>query len=76
MPGISRVPGVERVKIAKVLHDDVGQILSAVGLQLELLRMDFECRAPEIGVRTTEIQHLLDRAMAQLRKLINEISAK
>jgi signal transduction histidine kinase len=64
------------VRIAKVLHDDVGQILSAVGLQLELLRMDFEGRAPEIGVRTTEIQQLLDRAMAQLRKLINEISAK
>jgi signal transduction histidine kinase len=71
-----RVPDVERVRIAKVLHDDVGQVLSAVGLQLELLRMDFEIRAPEICVRTTGIQELLDSAMARLRELINGLGAE
>lgn len=64
---------LERQRVCEVLHDEVGQTLSAVGLQLELLRMDFEGRAPEISLRTSSIQKLLDSALAPLRDLVAQI---
>jgi signal transduction histidine kinase len=64
---------MERQRVCDVLHDEVGQTLSAVGLQLELLRMDFEGRAPDISCRTTSIQKLLDGALTPLRDLVSQI---
>ena len=55
--------------IARLLHDDVGQVLSAVGLQLDVLRTDLKDRAPEIVGRTAEIQRLLEQAVTQVRQL-------
>jgi two-component system sensor histidine kinase UhpB len=63
----------ERSRIARALHDDVGQAMSAAGLQLDLLRMDIADRFPEIGVRTAEIQRMLERAMSRVRELITEL---
>jgi signal transduction histidine kinase len=57
-----------------MLHDQVGQVLSAAGLQLELLRMDFEQRIPEVSTRTAEIQQLLERALVHVRALICELN--
>jgi signal transduction histidine kinase len=64
----------ERTRISSILHDQVGQVMSAVGLQLELLRLDFEHRVPEIAARTAEIQHLLERALAHVRTLVSELN--
>lgn len=61
-------------RIARVLHDDVGQVVSAVGLKLELLRMDLEQQAPEVAERISGIQQLLETAMAPLRTLIAEVA--
>ena len=33
-------------RVSRLLHDDVSQILSAVGLQLDAMRMDFREQAP------------------------------
>ena len=63
----------ERARVATILHDQVGQVMSAVGLQLELLRMDFEHGTPEIAARTAEIQRLLERALAHVRSLVSEL---
>jgi len=52
---------LERRKLARTLHDEVAQVLSAAGLQLDILRMDLGDRVPEIAVRTAEIQELLER---------------
>jgi len=30
----------EGARVSRILHDEVGQVLSAIGLQLDLLRMD------------------------------------
>jgi len=60
--------------VSRILHDEVGQVLSAAGLQLELLKMDFEGRAPEITARTTAIQELLDRALVSVRKVVSHIN--
>jgi signal transduction histidine kinase len=64
----------ERARISRILHDQVGQVMSAVGLQLELLRMDFEKAAPEISARTAEIQQLLERALVHVRTLVSELN--
>ena len=64
----------ETAWISKILHDEVGQVLSAVGLRLELLRMDFEGRVPEIAARTLAIQELLDRALVSVRKVVSHVN--
>jgi len=55
--------------VSRFLHDEVGQTLSAAGLQLDALRMDLEDRVPDIGERTREIQELLERLVEQIRNL-------
>ena len=64
---------LERERVCKVLHDEVGQVISAVGLQIELLRLDFEGQAPGIAARTAEIQQMLDGALTPLRRLVSEL---
>jgi signal transduction histidine kinase len=64
---------LERRRVCQVLHDDVGQTISAVGLQLELLRMDYENSVPEIASRTSSIQKLLEGALNPLRELVSQL---
>ena len=64
----------EMARVARVLHDDVGPILSAAGLQLDALRMDFREQAPEVSARTAEIQKLLERAIDRVRDLSYELN--
>jgi signal transduction histidine kinase len=61
-------------RVSRLLHDDVSQILSAVGLQLDAMRMDFREQAPAIDGRATEIQELLEQAIEQLRDITNELN--
>lgn len=61
-------------KVSRLLHDEVSQILSAVGLQLDALRMDFAAEAPSIEQRAAEIQGMLEQAISQLRDISNEFS--
>jgi signal transduction histidine kinase len=64
----------ERGRLARFLHDEVGQSLSAAGLQLDLLRMDFEAAAPAIGPRTVELQGMLETIMAGVREFSYELN--
>jgi PAS domain S-box-containing protein len=64
----------ERGRLARFLHDEVGQSLSAAGLQLDLLRMDFEAAAPGIGARTVELQGMLETIMAGVREFSYELN--
>jgi signal transduction histidine kinase len=61
-------------RVSRLLHDDVSQILSAVGLQLDALRMDFREQAPAMDRRTVEIQELLEQAIEQLRDISSELN--
>jgi signal transduction histidine kinase len=61
-------------RVARLLHDDVSQILSAVGLQLDAMRMDFREQAPGVDGRAVEIQELLEQAIEQLRDISNELN--
>ena len=40
-------------RVSRLLHDDVSQVLSAVGLQLDAMRMDFRAEAPGIEERAS-----------------------
>ena len=61
-------------RIARLLHDDVSQVLSAVGLQLDAMRMDFRDRLPGIESRAAEIQTMLEQVIEQLRDISNELN--
>src|SRR5258708_3708452 len=61
-------------RISRFLHDEVGQVLSAVGLQLDALRLDFSSRAPELEQRTVEIQQMLEPVIGRLRDMSNELN--
>src|SRR5579862_1882080 len=61
-------------RVSRLLHDDVSQVLSAVGLQLDAMRMDFREQAPGVDGRATEIQELLEQAIEQLRDITNELN--
>ena len=67
---------VEAERISRILHDEVGQVVSAVGLKLELLRMDCEKLTPEAAERVASIQRLLETAMVPLRRLISELATE
>ena len=60
-------------RVARLLHDEVGQILTAVGLQMDLMRMDLEAECPEIASRVVESQKILEQAVDQVRSLSYEL---
>jgi signal transduction histidine kinase len=61
-------------KVSRLLHDDVSQTLSAVGLQLDAMRMDFRNVAPGIETRAAEIQTMLEQVIEQLRDISNHLN--
>jgi signal transduction histidine kinase len=65
---------VESARISRLLHDEVGQVLSAVGLQMDVLKLDFKSIAPEIVDRIHEIQHMLDHAVQEVRALSYDLN--
>jgi signal transduction histidine kinase len=66
--GALRAQEFERNTLSKFLHDVVGQNLTALGLQLDLARMDLETVSPETCIRITEIQTVLETIMEQVRE--------
>jgi two-component system, NarL family, sensor kinase len=54
----------------KVLHDDVGPLLSAAGLRLQIVRMDF----PDAAEAVREAMEALDDAMDRVRDLSQQLN--
>jgi signal transduction histidine kinase len=59
---------------SQFLHDSVGQNLTALGLQLDLIRMDLETISPEVCGRIGEIQQMLDTMMEEVRDYSYELN--
>jgi len=55
----------------RILHDDVGPLLSAAGLHLQLLRMDH----PHTGAVVQEVTGLLDQAIERIRAVSQQLFA-
>jgi signal transduction histidine kinase len=65
---------VESNRVSRILHDEVGQVLSAVGLQLDVLKLDYRENNPDITERVNEIQKMLDHAVQQVRSLSYDLN--
>jgi signal transduction histidine kinase len=64
----------ERKMASKFLHDTVGQNLTALGMQLDLIRMDLESSAPETCARIGDIQKVLETIMEDVRDYSYELN--
>jgi two-component system NarL family sensor kinase len=72
--GALKAQEFERRMVSKFLHDKVGQNLTALGLQLDLVRMDLETVSPETSARVVEIQGLLEGMMEEVREYSYELN--
>lgn len=54
----------EQAKVARMLHDDAGQVLSAIGLHLDVLRGDL---TSEQNAQVVDIQKLLEMVISRIR---------
>ena len=72
--GALRQQQFERGSISRFLHDVVGQNLTALGLQLDLIRMDVPDLSVEPLERLKEVQKLLEQIMAQVRDYSYELN--
>jgi two-component system NarL family sensor kinase len=72
--GALKAQEFERRMVSKFLHDKVGQNLTALGLQLDLVRMDLETVSPETSARVVEIQRLLEGMMEEVREYSYELN--
>jgi two-component system NarL family sensor kinase len=64
----------DRKMASKFLHDSVGQNMTALGLQLDLVRMDLEQTSPETSARLGEIQKILETIMEDVRGYSYELN--
>lgn len=64
----------ERAMVSKFLHDSVGQNLTALGLQLDLIGMDLQSVLPDATARTKEMQKLLEEMMESVREYSYELN--
>ena len=65
--GALKAQEFERNMASKFLHDSVGQNLTALGLQLDLVRMDLSTVSPDACARIAEIQKGLETMMQEVR---------
>ncbi|MBL8291125.1 MAG: hypothetical protein JNN08_04780 [Bryobacterales bacterium] len=62
----------ERERISHVLHDEIGQVLTAAGLELDLLQLDYAAQ-PELAEGIAAVQKTLEGAFARVRCLSHEV---
>jgi two-component system NarL family sensor kinase len=63
-----------RTSVSRFLHDSVGQTLTALGLRLDLVRMDLEGTAPETSKLVVEIQEIIGEMMESVREYSYELN--
>jgi two-component system NarL family sensor kinase len=72
--GVLKAQESDRKMASRFLHDSVGQNLTALGLQLDLIRMDLETLSPETCARIAEIQKMLEAMMTEVREYSYELN--
>ena len=61
-------------RLCRLLHDHMGQSLSAAGLQLDLLRMDLADSGQPVPQRITEVQGMLESVVELVRDANRELN--
>jgi len=72
--GALRAQEYQRNSVSRFLHDTVGQNLTALGLQLDLVRMDLEGDRPAICAQVAGIQKLLETIVEEVREYSYELN--
>ncbi|HTS62635.1 MAG TPA: ATP-binding protein [Candidatus Acidoferrales bacterium] len=72
--GALRAQEYMRSTVSRFLHDSVGQTLTALGLRLDLVRMDLDAVAPETCKRVAEIQEIIGEMMESVREYSYELN--
>ena len=72
--GALRAQEHQSAAVSKFLHDSVGQNLTALGLQLDLVRMDLESDRPAICAQVADAQKLLETVVEQVREYSYELN--
>jgi signal transduction histidine kinase len=72
--GALKAQEYERSMVSRFLHDSVGQTLTALGLKLDLVRMDLGGVAPEALKRVEEIQEIIGEMMERVREYSYELN--
>ncbi len=63
----------ERKRVARELHDEIGQFLTGLVLNLGSARQAAEARAPDIAGRLATIEELAARAVEEVRRLVSDL---
>jgi signal transduction histidine kinase len=72
--GALKAQEFERAMVSRFLHDSVGQNLTALGLQLDLIRMDMETVSADACQRIGDVQKLLEEMMESVREYSYELN--
>jgi two-component system NarL family sensor kinase len=67
--GILRVQEAERGRISRELHDGVGQSLTALKIQLQLLETSAAREESALSPRLAELRELADRSLQEVRQI-------
>lgn len=60
----------EKKFIARELHDELGQLLTALRIEIGLVKMDFGQQVPELLPATGKMLDILDRAVTSMRGVV------
>jgi PAS domain S-box-containing protein len=63
----------EKTQIARELHDELGQLLTALKMDLAWLRGQLPREKAEIGARAAQMDAVLDRTVASVRRISAEL---
>jgi signal transduction histidine kinase len=64
----------ERRRISRELHDEAGQSLACIRLQLELVGMNLPATYKEIREQLNETREITERTILDMRRLISDLS--
>jgi signal transduction histidine kinase len=59
----------ERKSVAREVHDELGQVMTALRMQLSLLHMQFAAHVPHLGENVDAMKALVDRAIKGVRNI-------
>ncbi len=66
---IQNIREEERTEIAKIIHDDLGQKLTVLKMDISWLKLKIEDNNESVGARVNEILKMLDETVATVRRL-------